>query len=160
VSRQRLGVAVVFLSIGAFSLAPGLSARHTLIRSAHFKSPSGNINCRLDDRGSRGFVDCIVLENQWPVRPAKPASCDVDFFPAEIELGATGRMTVGGCRGDIGPACLRAAPYRCTTLAYGRSITSRHFRCSSAANGITCIVRRRSNRTGFRIAREGYALFR
>jgi hypothetical protein len=126
---------------------------------AHFRSPSGNINCYLSDgRLSPAFVDCLVARNAWHRLPSKPRACDVDFYPAEIALGANGRVSVGSCRGDVGPACLPTAGFGCTTLAYGRSIRSRHFVCRSARNGVTCTLRGRG--VGFRISREGYVVLR
>ena len=147
---------VAFLSAAlSVALAPAASA----VTQAHFRSPSGNINCfLLDTRPSPPFVDCLVVKNAWRRLPAKPRSCDVDFYPAEVALGASGRITVGSCRGDVGPTCLPSSGFACRTLAYGRSITSRHFVCRSASNGVTCLVRGRDR--GFRIAREGYVLFR
>jgi hypothetical protein len=158
--EPRRALVVASTCLAAVTFAAAAAAGPVLVRNAHFKSPTGNINCRLDDRSGSRFVDCLVAKNEWPTRPAKPSACDVDFFPAEIQLGANGHMTLGSCRGDIGPMCIPRSPESCSGLPYGRSITSPSFRCTSATNGITCIVRHRSRRIGFRIAREGYVLFR
>lgn len=142
-------------------VVPFIVAAALALTQAHFKSPSGNINCYLSDgRGTPAYVDCLVVKNSWRKLPPKPRSCDVDFYPAEIALGADGRVSVGNCRGDVGPTCLPRSGFGCKTLAYGRSITTRHFVCRSATSGITCLVRDRGGRLGFRIAREGYALYR
>ena len=152
---------VLVLSALALSVAGGAFGSSRIATQAHFRSPSGNINCYLQDgRGTPPFVDCLVVKNRWRTLPSKPRSCDVDFYPAEIALGATGRTTIGSCRGDVGPSCLPRSGFGCTMLAYGRAITTRHFVCRSAQNGITCLVRGRARRLGFRIARERYVVYR
>ena len=118
----------------------------------HFRSPSGNINCIVFANGAQ----CLVKKQSWLRLPPRPASCDLDWVPAELSLSGT-RLFVGACRGDVGPLCYRGAG--CRTLAYGRGITVGKVRCRSATNGVTC--RRLDGRhVGFRIAREGYTLFR
>ena len=119
----------------------------------HFRSPSGNINCLV----TTTFADCLVKQNSWRTLPRRPASCDVDFFPAEVILSGN-RVGVGSCRGDVGPLCVPTTADRCSVLGYGRSVTVGRIRCSSATNGVTC--RRTDNGKGFRIAREGYVLYR
>lgn len=136
------------LALASLVLAAGAAAA----TSAHFRSPSGNINCRMELR----FVDCLVRANAWERRPQRPASCDVDWFPAQLGLSGR-RVTVGSCRGDVGPSCGPGLP--CTVLRYGRSLRVGRFRCSSARNGVTC-RRTDGRRVGFRIAREGYRIFR
>ena len=64
-------------------------------------------------------------------------------------------MTIGACRGDVGPLCFRD----CTTLAYGKSVDIGPIRCRSAVNGVTCRYVR-GKLAGFRIAREGYVVWR
>jgi hypothetical protein len=44
-------------------------------------------------------------------------------------------------------------------LAYGRALTLGSVRCVSATNGVTC-RRLDGRRVGFRVAREGYTLYR
>ena len=146
-------VAVVALALALHS-AP--AAQSTLI---HFKSPSGNINCIGAPGGSFGpaFVDCLVRRNTWPSKRVKPANCDLDWVPTEISLSK--RTTyVGACRGDIGPLCIDPAN-PCRTLAYGHSADLGPIRCVSATTGVTCRYRT-SPEVGFRIAREGYVLYR
>jgi Family of unknown function (DUF6636) len=125
----------------------------------HFQTPSGNINCIGGPafKGSSAFVECLVRKNSWPRLAAKPARCDLDWDPATLQLGRR-RVTVGSCRGDIGPLCTNISD-RCTTLAYGRSVDMGPIRCSSATNGVSCRYRTAPH-VGFRIAREGYVLFR
>ena len=131
--------------------------------AAHFKSPTGNIQCRLDSHS----VTCLLQKNSWRHLPAKPASCDVDWAPTDMSLYVnrqTGRWTVavGGCRGDVGPLCYSEAP--CVVLAYGHSVQSVRagsgLRCTSATSGVTCMkIGTRPGARGFRIAREGYVVF-
>jgi Family of unknown function (DUF6636) len=126
----------------------------------HFQTPSGNINC-IGGGASQGlpaFVSCLVRKNSWPRLRPKPARCDLDWDPATIELSRR-RVSVGSCRGDIGPLCTKLSSDRCTTLAYGRSVDMGPIRCTSSTAGVTC-RHRAAPRVGFRIAREGYTLFR
>ena len=123
----------------------------------HFQSPSGNINC-LGTAAAPAFVDCLVKTATWPRRPPRPANCDLDWMPTELEL-ARRRLSVGSCRGDIGPLCLSQSGARCTTLGYGRSVDIGPIRCACATNGVTCRYRT-APRVGFRVAREGYWLYR
>jgi hypothetical protein len=141
--RRALLVAVL-----AACAAPADAAQSLL----HFQSPSGNIDCVL----FAGGADCLVQKHSWPRLRLRPASCDVDWFPNEVGLSGT-RVEVGSCRGDVGPLCFKGSG--CRTLAYGRSLTLGKVRCSSARAGVTC-RRLDGRRVGFRIAREGYTLFR
>jgi hypothetical protein len=144
--------AVVALSL-AFHATPAVS------KLVHFKSPSGNINCigAAADRFQPAFVDCLVRKNTWPSKRAKPANCDLDWVPAEIELSKR-KTFVGACRGDIGPLCIDPAD-PCRTLAYGRFVDLGPIRCVSATAGVTCRYRT-APRAGFLIARERHVLYR
>ena len=127
----------------------------------HFQSPSGNINCIGAPPGSFGpaFVDCLVRKSSWPrsqLKP-KPASCDLDWDPTTLGLSKR-RTFAGSCRGDIGPLCVYTSD-KCSTLAYGRSVKIGPIRCTSATAGVTCRYTT-SPRVGFRIAREGYVIYR
>jgi hypothetical protein len=146
----RLGFALIVLATTLIAACPASGAE----RIVKFQSPSGNINCVL----ASGFADCLVRRHTWRNAPRRPASCDLDWVAAEISLSGA-RVRVGACRGDVGPLCGPQRGLRCTTLAYGRSVTVGAIRCASAANGVTC-RRRDGRRVGFRIAREGYAIFR
>ena len=125
----------------------------------HFQSPSGNINC-IGGGASQGlpaFVSCLVRKSTWPRLRPKPARCDLDWDPRTIEMSRH-RVSVGSCRGDIGPLCTNTSD-RCSTLAYGRSVDMGPVRCTSSTAGVTCRYRT-VPRLGFRIARENYAIFR
>ncbi len=125
----------------------------------HFRSPSGNINCigQAATAGSPAFVQCLVKTATWPAKRPKPAGCDLDWDPQSLAL-ANRRVSVGSCRGDIGPLCIDPAD-PCFTLRYGRSVDIGPVRCTSATTGVTC--RYRSGRSvGFLIARERYVLYR
>jgi len=147
----------VLAVVVAFALA--FHAAPTPAKLVHFKSPSGNINCigAAADRFQPAFVDCLVRKNTWPSKRAKPANCDVDWFPAEVGL-SNRKNFVGACRGDIGPLCIDPAN-PCRTLSYGQFVDLGPIRCVSATAGVTCRYRTGS-RVGFLIARERYALYR
>jgi hypothetical protein len=137
--------AVAAVSVGSASAATQL----------HFKTPSGNINCFLFS-AQGGTADCMVRKASWPSVPRKPASCDLDWAPYEVEL-VKSRVTLGGCRGDIGPLCY-AGNDHCSVLAYGRSVTIGGITCSSATSGLTC-RRAIGDRAGFRVARENVSVY-
>ena len=139
----------------AFAFHPA-AARTGLV---HFQSPSGNINCigAPAYSGSPAFVACLVRKAAWPSRRAKPASCDLDWDPLTLELSSR-KLSVGSCRGDIGPLCMYTND-KCSTLGYGRSVDVGRIRCTSATGGVTCRYRT-APPVGFRIARENYVLFR
>ena len=126
---------------------------------AHFQSPSGNINCIGGPafQGSPAFVECLVRKQTWHVLRPKPANCDLDWDPATLSLGHR-RVSVGSCRGDIGPLCVYTSD-KCSTLQYGRSVDMGPIRCTSTAAGVACRYRT-APRVGFLIAREHYVLFR
>jgi hypothetical protein len=125
----------------------------------HFQSPSGNINCIGGPafQGSPAFVECLVRKTTWLNKPRKPASCDLDWDPQTVSLSRR-KATVGSCRGDIGPLCAYTSD-RCTTLAYGHSVTIGPISCASQTTGVTCRYRT-APRAGFSISREHYGLFR
>ncbi|HEY7692686.1 MAG TPA: DUF6636 domain-containing protein [Gaiellaceae bacterium] len=145
--------------VAVVALALVVQAAPAQSKLVHFRSPSGNINCIGAGPGSLGaaFVDCLVRTDTWPSRRAKPASCDLDWAPAQLGLSKR-KVYVGSCRGDIGPLC-GVSSERCSTLAYGRSVDLGPIRCTSATAGVTCRYRT-APRVGFLIARERYVLYR
>ena len=144
---------MLITALAALALAVPASPAATFV---HFQSPSGNINC-LGTGDSPAFVSCVIKRASWPYRAPKPAACDLDWNPLELGLGRR-RVSVGACRGDIGPLCLGQSEPRCTTLGYGRSVTFGPFRCSSAPEGVTCAYGTAPS-VGFRIARQGFEIF-
>jgi hypothetical protein len=163
-SSRSIAVALV-LTLGAVLAAPAVGgsaarAAHTF----HFKSPSGNINCG----GSPTGVTCLLLHNDWKTLRPRPASCDLDWSPTDMSLFLESRtrrwgVSVGGCRGDIGPLCYAQDP--CRVLRYGASITAavngRGIRCTSRTTGVTCTrLGARVGPRGFRIARQGYSVLK
>lgn len=142
----------------AVAACAGISAPAADAGLLHFRSPSGNINCLIGTGGGTPpFADCLVKSASWPHRPAKPSRCDLDWMPYEIDLTRTS-VNLGACRGDIGPLCGPGSSH-CTVLGYGHSLTTGPIRCTSAVTGITC-RRTDGRRVGFRIAREGYVVYR
>jgi hypothetical protein len=74
-------------------------------KPVHFTTPSGNIDCIGGFSTPGASVDCLVQKHSWPKVPKRPAGCDVDWVPSEISL-TNGKVSVGSCRGDIGPLCV------------------------------------------------------
>ena len=141
--------ALLVLALAACAAPSSPASAQSLV---HFRSPSGNINCTMFGGGA----ECVVKKQSWPRLPARPASCDLDWVPNNLSVSGT-RVFVGACRGDVGPLCYVGSA--CRTLGYGRSVTLGKVRCASARNGVTC-RRLDGRRVGFRIAREGYSLYR
>jgi hypothetical protein len=141
----------VILILGALLAVPAAASA----KDVHFTTPSTNIDCR----GEGAEISCLVEEASWPRRPPRPADCDVDWFPTQVTL-SRGRVSVGSCRGDVGPLCLTGAD-GCTVLRYGRSVVLRRngIRCTSRRSGLTCRTRNGTG-AGFKVAREGYRIFR
>jgi hypothetical protein len=152
--RSSAILCVLWIAIAAvLGLAPAGVASAA---SAHFESPSGNINCYVGSTPS-SFAECLVRSGSWPRLAPKPRSCTLDWAPYTVSVTGQ-RVSVGACRGDVGPLCY-AGSGRCTVLAYGTSVTVGHVRCGSATTGVTC----RSTvgaRHGFRIARQNVVLYR
>ena len=122
----------------------------------HFTTPSKNIDCVADF--SSPSVDCLVQKASWPRVPPRPANCDLDWVGTEIALGR-GRVTVGACRGDIGPLCV-AESGDCPALPYGTSLTlPSKVLCTSRRAGLTCRARNGAG-AGFTVSRSGYRIFR
>jgi hypothetical protein len=119
---------------------------------AHFQSPSGNINCIGGT--APAYVECQARAATWPHPRTKPKACDLDWEPYNLSLGTHG-VILGSCRGDVGPRCF----HDCTTLRYGKSVDIGAIRCRSALNGVTCRFVR-GKHAGFRIARQGYIVWR
>ena len=126
----------------------------------HFQSPSGNINCIGGPafQGTPAFVECLARKQTWPRLAKRPASCDLDFDPADDLALEPPASRVGSCRGDIGPLCVYTSD-RCSTLGYGRSVTWARSAARSPTTGVTCRYTT-APRVGFLIAREHYVLYR
>jgi hypothetical protein len=150
-AARRLPLAIAAIAVvAAVSAGPAGAARQL-----HYKTPSGNINCYLF-AAQGGVADCMVRKASWPNVPKKPASCDLDWAPYEVQL-VKSHVTLGGCRGDIGPLCYGAGD-PCSVLAYGHHVTMGGITCSSAATGLTC-RRTAGTRAGFRVARENVTVY-
>jgi hypothetical protein len=146
---MRRALLIALIASAAIAGAPAVAGA----RLVHFRSPSGAINC-IGGTSSPVFVDCLVLKAGWKHPPPKPLGCDLDWNPYELQL-VSRHVTIGACRGDVGPRCL----HDCITLRYGSSVDFGPIRCRSAANGVTCRYVR-GKLAGFRIAREGYVVWR
>jgi hypothetical protein len=66
-------------SLGPLGVSLDLAAPAS---AAHFKRPTGNIQCRLDSQG----VTCLLQKNSWRQLPPKPAGCDLDWAATDMSL--------------------------------------------------------------------------
>jgi hypothetical protein len=147
---RRLVSLLALAAVGGLA-APAVASAELM----HFTTPSGNIDCIADF--ATPTVDCVVQRAAWPRVPPRPADCELDWIGTEVTL-SRGRVTLGSCRGDIGPACV-AGQGDCPALPYGRSLTlPTRIRCTSRRAGLTCRART-GNRAGFTVSRAGYRVF-
>lgn len=121
-------------------------------------SPTRNIDCIIGTANG-GYASCLAEKTAWKRYPKRPAACDVEWVRSEITL-ARRRVLLGGCRGDIGPQCVRGQVAPCRVLAYGRSVTLGGIRCTSTTAAMVCRRTTGATRPGFKIARQGYTVLR
>ncbi len=107
---------------------------------ATFSSPTGNIRCALTTEDAR----CDISDRAWQP-PARPASCALTW-------GKGLRVTATSAQ----PVCAGGRVTGGAPLAYGRSVASGDFRCSSGRDGVTC--QHRPSGHGFTISRTGYTM--
>jgi hypothetical protein len=116
-----------------------------------FRSPSGNLDCRLDDQAVdevRSVVGCHAYEHDFAA-PQTPADCEGDLVPA-VWLGMDDVVMYGWCSGD--PFAVAQE-----TLPYGSATAVGDFACLSEASGVTCWNVK--SKHGFVISRESYRVF-
>jgi hypothetical protein len=147
-----MSCAVLIVALLLFALGAARAAADT---SVEFKSPLGNINCR-GDRVPPACISWLTLKSDWRAYPVR--TCQEGEFFNDNSLGINRGMRfleLGGCHNDVGPICI---PQR-KALAYGDHVDINLIRCSSARNGVTCRYFK-GRRVGFRIAYEGYTVWR
>jgi hypothetical protein len=105
-----------------------------------FSSPSGNIRCLVGPAQAR----CDISDRAWQP-PTKPSSC-TQTWGQGLRLTATSAQ----------PVCADDALGGGARLAYGQSVSSGQFRCSSGQDGVTC--RHGPSGRGFTISRSAYTL--
>lgn len=125
-----------------------------------FTSPSGNIDCMMSRMDGALSVECMVEKANWKRAPRRPADCPLEWIPTQVNLNR-GTLSVGSCRGDIGPQCMPASTGAkpCAVLRYGARTRLGSLVCVSSRGGITCRLRNGAG-VGFRVSREGYVLYR
>ncbi len=102
------------------------------------------------------FVECLVRTAAWPAAAPEAARLRPRLGSVRAAASATRHVAIGACRGDVGPRCF----HDCTTLAYGQArSTSGRSAAARRPDGVTCRYVR-GTLAGFRIAREGYVVWR
>ena len=133
----------------AFSLAVGavtlVVAGPAEARIEFLKMPSGNIGCVYDS--SPAYLRCDILSGLKP-RPARPASCDVEWGDS-LQLATRGRAKLV-CHGDT--VFDRSA----RVLRYGMTWTRGPFACTSRRTGLTCV---NAVGHGFFMSRQSWSRF-
>jgi len=103
-------------------------------RVSWFHSPSGNIQCEVASKDSRGNY----------------AYCQTFNPAASVKLGVKGHSKL--CRGA---GCVGDGPPNAFTLRYGHSVHVGPFTCTSRTDGMRCTV----GGHGFLISRRGISRF-
>jgi hypothetical protein len=136
---RRLAVA---FAAGAIALVVASPAEAKI---EFFKVPSGNIGCVYDS--SPAYLRCDILSGLKP-RPARPASCDLDFGDS-LQLRTRGQAKLV-CHGDT------AVDPSAKVLRYGKTWTKGPFACTSRTTGLTCI---NAVGHGFFMSRQSWSRF-
>lgn len=110
------------------------------LSSPTFQLPSKNIGCTFGE----GVLVCDVLSG---LNPEPKRSCELDWTGIEMEASGPAQAR---CAGDT------AYDQNAPVLAYGDTWGSGGFFCQSAKTGLTC---RNRDSHGFKLAREGWAVF-
>ena len=115
-----------------------------------------------------GFATTVPAELHTPDIPISSAArsfyedtaCpDFEAMEYAVRKLGRGRVSVGSCRGDIGPLCVEQTG-DCPALPYGTSLTlPSKVRCTSRRAGLTCRARNGAG-AGFAVSRSGYRIFR
>ena len=114
--------------------------------SVGFRSPSGNIVCKVAGNGAQ----CAITEFSY-TPPSPPASC-ADSQGWGHVLGVEGSASASFVCADNQPADPNSP-----VLAYGRGVLVGRMACGSTQGGVRCA--NRDTRHGFLISREQVRLF-
>jgi hypothetical protein len=124
-----------------FGDAPAVSP--TDVEQAEFRSPSGNIGCRLDKDGAR----CDIVKKSW-TPPPKPTDCELDWgFGISVHRAEPARFT---CAGDTVLGAKK-------TLKYGEAVRAGDLTCSSDRSGMRC--ENTASGHGFTLSVKQYHIF-
>jgi hypothetical protein len=132
------------IALGLFLLTAG--SANAQDGPVGFKTPSGNIFCRMFDFEGPPTLRCDMMEVD--TRPRRPASCDGDWGRA-FEMTARGRAAPI-CRGDTmyDPSL--------PALRYGSVWQRAGFTCRSEQTGLTCF---NASGRGFSLSRARQEVF-
>src|SRR5262249_52978208 len=86
-----------------------------------FLSPSGNLECSMQDN-----------------RQARRVNCSSGRAPQRVEMGVSGALTI--CKGRRCVPTCGCKEENASVLAYGRQLTVGRFRCISLESCIKCTV--------------------
>lgn len=151
----KLAVAIAVVGNALVGVTPQAQAEIEFIQ---FTSVSKNIDCLVGSESDGAvFANCLVQNATWKNEKPRPADCELDWDPNELTLTAPSstsqraRVSIGGCRGDIGALC---GP-ECKVLQYGKSISRGRITCTSSTTGITCATTK-GKKLGFLISKSTY----
>ena len=117
------------------------------------KTPTGNIQCMIDDYGLADgsyppFLRCDIREMNTPI-PPKPAGCEFDWGSA-FSIAQEDQTGQRMCVSDF------VASDRWEVLAYGAAWQQLGFKCLSERTGLTCF---NAKHHGFTLSRSSQKLF-
>ena len=131
------------------------SARVRLVEagSLGLKTPTGNIQCMIDDYGVADgsyppFLRCDIRETTTPI-PPKPRACELDWGNA-FSITQDGQVGERLCVSDS------VASDTWAVLPYGAVWEQQGFTCRSEQSGLTCL---NSKNHGFTLSRSLQKLF-
>lgn len=111
-----------------------------------FSSPSGNIDCWLNDEPDLAHVRCDIHSRTWATPRNRPIDCTGDYGNT-LSIGP--RRGIFTCASDaIGPS---------PTLPYGKAIQVGSNRCLSSTGGMRCVNLDTGH--GFFVSRETVRLY-
>jgi pimeloyl-ACP methyl ester carboxylesterase len=111
-----------------------------------FVTPTGNMQCYVNDDPDAPEARCDILEKDWPV-PPRPASCNVGGWGDALVVDDD----------DAHFLCVGDSAYNQNVVPYGTSVRSGSFQCDVAESGVTC--QNTSTDHGFTVSRATYSFF-
>jgi hypothetical protein len=151
-------IAALSIATAATVLPLAATAHADPTSTYHFRSPSGNIGCTMEEeRDGSAFAVCKIDDHTW-VAPSS-GYCKLAYVPGSVgEPGTDLQLGQGNapCTGSAMIQIFFSGPYAAPALDYGQTHSVGTITCGSQPSGVTCT----DTSTGhfFRVSRESYEL--